>query len=279
MQELQVLGLCRWSYPAAPGAFRKDAGETLAETRAALYARERMELRLFYLEHVVIPCLEAQTDPDFTVIMVMGQGLPEPFRKRVLALIARVPQIVPRFLPEGLAHQQVCLDEMRLARQAGVAAVAEFRIDDDDAVAVDFVARTRAQFAALRELFEAEGKLALDFNRGFILKTNADGVNVLPVVARYWTPGLVIFLPGDSPQSLLNFHHARMWKRVTMLCWPRQPMFVRGAHGQNDSSINENPHNSNRMADDPMEIPALVHKRFGIDLAALELAWNAVRGD
>lgn len=276
MGELQMLGFCRWSYPAAPGAFQKDAGDTLGAIRAALYAPERLDLRLFYLEHVLIPCLEAQSDGDFTFLMLMGEGLPEPWRGRVLKLIARVPQIVPRFLPEGLPHRQVCVDEMRAARAKGITAVGEFRIDDDDAVAVDFIERCRAQFSQLRPFFEEEGKLVIDYNRGYLLRTDPGRVDVQPVVARYWNCGMVIFLPGDSDRTTLNFHHARMWMRLPMITWPRQPMFIRGVHGQNDSTVADKKHNPGQGKHDPLAVPAILRERFGIDLAALETAWMKV---
>jgi len=278
MTDLQMLGFCRWSYPAAPGAFQKDAGDTLEEIRAALYAPERLELRLFYLEHVLIPCLLGQTDGDFTLLMLMGEGLPEPYRARLLALIAPVPQIVPRFLPEGLPHQQVCIEQMLAARRQGIAAVGEFRIDDDDAVAVDFIERCRQQFALLRPFFEDEGKLVIDYNRGYLLRTEPGRLDVQPVVARYWNCGMVIFLPADSDQTTLNFHHARMWMRLAMISWPRAAMFVRGVHGQNDSTVAEKKHNAGQGRHDPTEMPDTLRERFGIDLAVLERAWMAGPG-
>ena len=276
MGELQVLGLCRWSYPAAPGAFQKDAGETLEDIRAALYSPERLEPRLFYLEHVVLPCLRAQTDKDFKILLLMGDHLPASWRGRVLQLIADLPQVVPLFHAEGQPHRDVCLEVMRAARDPQAEAVAEFRLDDDDAVAVDFVRRTRQHFDRMRKVFRAEGRLALDFNSGFILKTSADGIGVQPVAARYWTPGLVIYLPVDGKHSLMNFHHAQMWKRITMLCWPRKPMFIRGAHGQNDSSVSEKPYNAQKMKFDPFTVPDTLKDRFGLDLEALDAAWTAL---
>ena len=80
MSDLQLLGLCRWSYPAGPDAFKGQFGATLDEIRAAVYAPERLDTRLFLLEHVVLPSLKAQTDPDFRIVMLLGENLPEPWR-------------------------------------------------------------------------------------------------------------------------------------------------------------------------------------------------------
>lgn len=245
-----------------------------------MYAPERLDLRVFYLEHVVLPGLRAQTDPDFRVIMLMGAGLPEPWRGRVLALIADVPQVEARFAPEGQPHQAICHEVFQTARRAGKRPVtAEFRIDDDDAVAVDFVARAREAFAQLEGLYEDAGKLVVDFSRGFVLYTWPEGVSVKAVSARYWGCGLMMFFPTKGKESIPNFHHARMWKRLPVLSLPRRPMFVRGAHGQNDSGINKAAHNAVDMPFAPEKIPAAFADRFAIDLAALEAGWRDALAD
>ena len=51
--KLQVLGLCRWSYPSQTGAFN-NTGESLEALQSELYAAGRMAVRLFFLG---APCL------------------------------------------------------------------------------------------------------------------------------------------------------------------------------------------------------------------------------
>lgn len=273
--DVQILGLCRWSYPSAPGAFQKDAEGGIDAIRAALYDPVRLQLRLFYLEHVVLPSLRAQTDPDFTIVMLMGETLPDPARSKVLELISDIPQIKPVFAPEGRPHQDICRDVMVAERDMEVRAVAEFRLDDDDAVAVDFVERTRDFFYKAKGIYRNGGKLALDFNRGFILRTDLSGIKLTPVTARYWTPGLVLYLRPQSEESLLHFNHAQMWKRIPMLSFPRVPMFLRGAHGENDSSVSYKPHNSEEAWVDKDKLSEIMQDRFNIPLDRLRMAWDA----
>jgi len=52
--KLQVLGLCRWSYPSQTGAFN-NTGESLEALQSELYAAGRMAVRLFFLEYLVLP--------------------------------------------------------------------------------------------------------------------------------------------------------------------------------------------------------------------------------
>ena len=270
---VQALGLCRWNYPSAPGAFQRDAQGGLEAIRAELYDPARLALRLFYLEHVVLPPLRAQTDPDFTVVMLMGDQLPDATRERVLGLVADIPQIRPVFAEEGRPHQDICREVMQAEREPEARAVAEFRIDDDDAVAVDFIERTRDMFLRTKAVFRSGGKLALDFNRGFILRTEHDGLSLQPVTTRYWTPGLVLYQRPQSEQSLLDYNHAQLWKRIPTLTFPKVPMYLRGAHGGNDSSVSHNPHNAEEMWHDPAKLSEILRDRFDFDLPGARSAW------
>ncbi len=270
---VQALGLCRWNYPSAPGAFQRDAQGGLEAIRAELYDPARLALRLFFLDHVVLPCLRAQTDPDFTVILLMGDQLPHETRAQVLEMIADIPQIRPVFAPEGQPHQDICRQVMQDAREPEARTVAEFRIDDDDAVAVDFIERTRDMFLRTKALFRSGGKLALDFNRGFILRTGHDGLSLEPVTTRYWTPGLVVYQRPQSDASLLDFNHAQLWKRIPTVTFPKVPMYLRGAHGGNDSSVAHNPHNAEEAWHDAAKLRETLLERFAFDLEGAQAAW------
>jgi len=56
----------------------------MAERTAALYAHDRLEARTFLFENILLPGLRAQTDPDFTLLLLMGEDFPEPWRSRIL---------------------------------------------------------------------------------------------------------------------------------------------------------------------------------------------------
>lgn len=277
---VQVLGLCRWNYPSAPGAFRREGMGGLDEIRAAMYDPMRMALRLFFLEHVVLPPLRAQSDPDFTVVMLMGDQLPGDVRRRIEALIADLPQVRPVFAPEGRPHQEICREVMQDHRDPSVRAVAEIRFDDDDAAAVDIVERARDVFSRTKALFRSGGKLALDFNRGYVLRTEATGIQLHPVTTRYWTPGLVLFQRPQSDTSLLDFNHAQLWKRIPTITFPKVPMYLRGAHGGNDSSVSTNPHNAEEVWQNSEDMGDVLRDRFDIDPGRLNAAWlKLLHGD
>ena len=74
---VKLVGLCRWSYPAEPGAFSRSEGLTLEQQRRKLYDPQRLAKRLLFLREIIVPCLKAQTDQDFTLLLLMGDQLPE----------------------------------------------------------------------------------------------------------------------------------------------------------------------------------------------------------
>ncbi len=268
---VQVQGLCRWSYPADPGAFNLP-NESFESMRAALYAPERLETRLFFLEHVVLPCLKGQTDGDFTLNLMLGETLPDPYRSRLLTLISEVPQVRAVFLPEGLPHKEACRDVMLETRDESADVVAEFRLDDDDAVATDFVDQLRALFKVLAPVYAHSRRCAVDFSRGYILRCEEDGaVRYDGVQARLWTPALALYLPPSHRKSLINYPHMRTWRSMPVLSLSKKAMFLRGAHGGNDSAVS-----LRKLSTMPVQmdkLPALLAQNFNIDASALEAAW------
>jgi len=272
--KLQVLGLCRWSYPSQTGAFN-NKGESLEALRAELYTPERMAVRLFFLEHLVLPSLRGQTDKDFTLLLMMGDSLPEPWRGQVLELIKDVDQVKPVFLPEGQNHMEACRVLMMEHRDQTADVVIEFRLDDDDAVARSFVERLRGLYRQLRPIYKEHGRAAVDFCRGFLFRCEPDGsVNYLPVEARLWTPALALYLPPDHKRSLINYPHMRTWRSMPVLSLNKSPMFVRGAHEGNDSAIKERKVDTFRFKLETL--PDLAGSEFGVDLECFEAGWGHV---
>ena len=164
---------------------------------------------------------------------------------------------------------------MRAHRDENADVVVEFRLDDDDAVASDFVAQLRGLYRQLRPIYKANKRVAVDFCRGFLFRCEDDGgVNYLPVEARLWTPALALYLPPDHPRSLLNYPHMRTWRSMPVLSLNKKPMFVRGAHEGNDSAIKERKVDSFRYKLETL--PSVMTSDFGVDLEAFEAAWSEV---
>jgi hypothetical protein len=263
--DLQVLGLCRFSYPAIGGF--KIAHPTLQSRREFLYDPQRLEHRFAWFSQVTLPALRAQTDPDFTLLLLTGPDFPQ--MARLKALIADIPQI-QLVLEEPQPHREICTAVIRRHIQDDVTCTAQFRLDDDDAVAVNFVARLRRDYPTMiRPLMQGAGKpVVLDHSFGITLnRTKTGPLALYPQISHQHPAGLVLFAPPDFQNSVMSFAHHKLNHRFPMLSLADQVMFLRGRHDGNDSG------DAVRVGT-PVDLPGppirILRERFAIDLARLE---------
>lgn len=270
-ERIQVQGLCRFSFPANLEAFQ-TRHETMEDRRAALYAPARLDQRLLWFRHLALPSIRAQIDGDFTLHLLMGEDFPDPWRAELMDMVATVPQIRPHFRETG-NHRLIYRDILTGARDPEADLVAEFRLDDDDAVAVNFVAQIRRNFAKIRPLFEAKGRFALDQGKGILVRAEADGVTCEGVISQYWAAGLALYLKPDDPACITDFPHQKVWMRMPALSLTDQVMFLRGAHDGNDSPVTTRGAGAFEIGDD--ELTDLISRRFGLDFEAFQAAIRA----
>ena len=146
---MQVIGLCRFSYPAI-GRFQVEH-ETLEERIAFLYADKRLEERFRFFECFTLPSLRGQLDDDFAFLIVIGDSLPDQHRARIEALTQDMPKVVIQSNPPR-KHREVMKEAINSVRRFGNEPCLQFRLDDDDAIGVRFVARLRPPCRPMPEL-------------------------------------------------------------------------------------------------------------------------------
>lgn len=229
---MQVIGICRFSYPAV-GGFQVEH-DTIEERMAYLYAPNRMEARFALFEAFTLPCLRAQTDPDFTFVIVVGDTLPQPYLDRLKNLIAGIPQIQLQKHASG-PHRSVMKSAIDAVRIGAKEPCLQFRLDDDDAFGVSFVETLRAKAALARPLLREVRTIALDFNTGYIARPTGDGIEAAPVTAAYWSPALALMISSRADTSVMNFSHHKLWQRMPTVTFPGPDMMLRGMNAFNDS--------------------------------------------
>ncbi|APG45827.1 putative rhamnosyl transferase [Phaeobacter porticola] len=229
---MQVIGLCRFSYPAL-GGFQVEH-DSLEARIAYLYGEARLEERFHLMETVALPCLRAQTDQDYTLVVVIGDSLPSRHVERLRNLTADIPQIQIRALPSG-THRQVMKQVLNEARTNINAACLQFRHDDDDAVSVDFVERLRQTAADCPGLIARNQTLAIDFCKGFTARFDADGIYATEVHRPYFVAAMGMYVAGGCKQTIMNFAHHKIARFMPSITIPDAPMFVRTLNSYNDS--------------------------------------------
>lgn len=233
---MQVIGLCRFSYPAL-GGFQIEH-ETIEERRAFLYAPTRMEERFRTFAALTLPPLRAQTDPDFTLVIVVDEDMPETLLSRLLDLVEDMPQAI--VMPRAPArHREVMRQVINAVRDDRPVPSLQFRMDDDDAVGLNFVARLRAAGHDLEPLLARHRYVGIDFNQGYIARIDAKGVCARPTVETLWTPALGMAVAPGASRGIMNFSHAKLARVIPVLSLPDPAMFIRGHNEFNDSRQKE----------------------------------------
>ncbi len=231
----KVIGVCRFSYLGDAGFQTLKGGPE--EAARQLYAPGRMERRFAYFENICLPSLAAQTDLDFRLVVLIGKSMPGPWRRRL------------RALKEAHTFLDICaidpvgpLQSSRRAFRKGVSEptdfVTGFRIDDDDAVAIDFIEKTREISDNLIKLNWAtkEVPAAVCFHRGIYwdMKRDADQFWDHSEVMPLGLASAMITRP-DAIENIYRWNHRKLAAHAR--CWidPHDFMFVRTLHAHNDS--------------------------------------------
>lgn len=265
---MQVIGLCRFSYPALGGF---QVGHDSIEDRIAyLYDDARLEERFALFETVALPCLMAQTDPDFDLVIVVGDTLPAHHLERLRNMITPLPQARITVQPPR-PHRDVMKEILNDARRYPEEPCAQFRFDDDDAVAVDFIAKLRKAIDDCAPLLVQHKSVALDWNKGYIAEFGADGISATPTFRQFYTAALAMFIKGNSPLTIMNFAHDKMPRFMPAVSFPDQAMYIRGHNDFNDSR--QKGAKPVKLAPLTEDEKTLFKRRFAVDIAAVRSAF------
>ncbi len=262
---MQVIGLCRFSYPAL-GGFQVEH-DTIEERRRYLYNPARLEERFRLFETTTLPCFKEQTDEDFQFLIVIGECLPKPAFDRLHDLTSGMKQvrIIAR---EPVRHRKVMKEILNAARDNPSAPCLQFRHDDDDAVSVDFVERLRIAAVEGETLMANSKTVAIDYNQGFLARFGPDGIRAAQVFRPLLGVGFAMHVRGGCEQTIMNFAHHRIGNFMPVISYPDAPMWVRTLNQFNDS-----PHARNSTT----ELSPLTPEQEGEFIARYAIEQDAVR--
>ena len=258
---MRVIGLCRFSYPAV-GGFRR-MHDTLEEREAYLYDDARMAIRFRHFEALTLPSLRAQTNPDFTFLVIIGERMPKKWLDRLHDVTTGLPQVritPPPPLKHRLALSLAIQKELGDERPDSL----QFRLDDDDAVAVDFV--QQALFAVRRTgRFRRESpRMAFEFNNGFSVQMTDETLLVKPEFSGFLSCGLAVVFPAGDDKTIMNFGHHKLHLSMPAVIQPSLPMYLRSKHDDNDSGRKFQPKGLEPMTDTQK---AMIEDRFNVSEA------------
>ncbi|WP_299025215.1 putative rhamnosyl transferase [uncultured Sulfitobacter sp.] len=258
---LRTVGICRFSY-LGDGGFKSNTGDRAA-VAAKLYDPARLEERFRLFEAITLPCIAAQTDPDFTFLIVTGKHFPDSHLARLKALTAPIPQCqIVQYPPRP--HRMIMKRAINHWRGSLDAPCLQFRLDDDDAMALTFVEQFKQTAHDLAAITARHSSVAVDFNQGYVFTAGTEGVKLWPYSYPYSAIALGMIVQAGSNDTIMSHGHQNLWKTMPTMTFPAKDMMMRGHNDFNDSRLTGK---KNVFDYQPMDAEQAAHikRTFGID--------------
>jgi hypothetical protein len=167
-------------------------------------------------------------------LIVIGDQLPRQHRDRLHDLTAGIAQI--RIIEESpRAQREVMKEIFNTARKDPAAPCLQFRHDDDDAFAVDFIERLRAAARDAAPLAEQHKAITFDWPKGFVAEFGPKGIAATEIFRPLYPAAMGMLIRGNSPLTIMNFAHEKISRFMPCVSYAEPPMFVRSHNSSNDS--------------------------------------------
>lgn len=264
MATAKTIGLLRFS--VLTPTYYSERFDTLEKTAAHIFSPERMELRFHIFESLCLPSLTRQTDSDFDMVVLTAESMPDPYLNRLETLLAPFPNIHLRKVGTD-NHYRLIQDGYASIPTDGFSHRILFRLDDDDALDIDFVARTRRLAAGLMQLQGPDTPFIIAYNRGFYVRGTKDGNEVFDACERapLSTGTTLVALVGHGPNPY-RFVHRKLAQHYNTFSDISVPAFIRTIHGDNKSKPTQMGI-THKMKD--AEIDRQLNDHFGVSLDML----------
>lgn len=219
----RIVGFCRFSFwgrgdwGAYIGTKPGDPNEkkALQATLAGLYDEVRLEFRFRSFERLTLASLAAQRNRDFTFVVLSSMAMPAIWRQRLQVLCARHPQIRLVFSQEtdvGLALAPVLAE----LSERGRVRLVQFRLDDDDCVAVDYIDRLARAAYAMRDYHA----FAFSLPRALMMTRYGDAPPARYDYLRPFHAAGVAFRAPRQDRSIFVFGHYALARRFPAVTDP-----------------------------------------------------------
>lgn len=240
-----------------------------SKDKARLLDPARLRKRFHYFENMALPSLAAQSDQNFTLLLLTSEDLPDA-HKTVLEDVCydTLGKDRCRILyrpPDGAGRWFQRYMRKRMNR---VSHSIQIVLDDDDAVAADFVETTRREAEFVLPGFREDQEcIYLSYASGLTADFGKDGVRLLQREVPFTNLGLSLVAPTKTRKNPYMLAHKKVSRRHPVrVNYDLRPFYIRSVHDSNDSRTH--------MGDDRIEetaLPGLL--RYFPWLDELNLLW------
>lgn len=229
---MQMIYQMRYSFFGKSG-WRSET----SNDKAQLLDPERLKKRHYFLEKIALRSLQDQTDGDFA-LQVLSSDYMDEANKRLLVetckdMLGERAHVF--FRKEGSAGDYV--NGYRKEHLADEPLCAQIVLDDDDAVALDFTERLRAEAEAAWQLKRPEeDNCFISHSRGISAKFSDGTVQLSHRNVQATNLGLALVAPAKTHRSIFGIAHKKIVeRRPTRIIHSWYPAYIRAVHDTNDS--------------------------------------------
>lgn len=203
---------------------------------AKLYDEGRMARRFFLFENLTLPSLIHQTDSDFRTVILSSSIMPDRYKRRLSALASRLPSAVVEYSHHLRGDLAIRKFMTEAAGYKGRYNSVHFRLDDDDALSVNYIARLREVSRLLSP------STHITFPDGIFLfpASATEPIGTSMRQQRYLTAiGLATVNGGTFQKNPFQMRHGNVWKRWPVVSDPSFVSHIRSQHFDNDTAAHQ----------------------------------------
>lgn len=232
--KIRTVGLLRFS--VLTPTYYSERFDTLEKTAAHIFSPDRMALRFRIFENLCLPSLTRQSDGDFECVVLTAKSMPPQYLERLLGLLEPLPNIHCRAVGTD-KHYQLLKSGYNSVPVDDCTHRILFRLDDDDAVDLDFIRRTKRLAHGLLALQGSDTPFIIACNRGFYVRNTSGETEVFDSCERApLSAGTVLVARVDHPANPYRFNHRKLAQHYNTFSDISVPGFIRTIHGDNKSN-------------------------------------------
>lgn len=224
-----VIGLVRFSYVAENDtSYETTRNRPYEERLRVIHDPKRMQRRFELFEAICLPSLAAQPAELFQAVLLTSEVLPQPWADRLRELVAPHPNIHAVFAPPK--STDTAMSEAVQAVRPAEGMKITFRLDDDDAISVDYAEKAEAY---RQERYDGH---CLSFLRGAGLCKLYGRVRLWDREKPFVSAGLGLINRAEAFETIHDCgSHNRVSARFPTLIDSSFHAYLQSTHGVNDS--------------------------------------------
>ncbi len=234
-KDIQILGVCRFSmlgrgdWKAYKGKSDDELAAIYEQKADELFEVSRMEHRLATFEHLTLASMQAQSDQNFSFLVVSSDRMPIEYRRRLEKMCEGRKQIVLRFVAP--MHISEAIRQYAAEVEIDLADIVQFRLDDDDCVSRDYIRRLRRHAAGMWR----NSNFAVSFPSIFYCVTDGPTGGIYNWYSPFFSAGAAV---RHSSRTVFDFGHYKIPQHLVAVTDPHFPCIVTHA-GDNDTPRHE----------------------------------------